>query len=47
MIQIIVDSEKVKQNLLAESKYIHDFDRTIDIGNKKPLVIKKRGGQMS
>jgi hypothetical protein len=39
MIQIIVDSEKVKQDLLAESKYIHDFDRTIDIGNKKPLVI--------
>lgn len=39
MIQIIVDSEKAKQDLLAESKYIHDFERSIDIGNKKTIVI--------
>lgn len=26
MIQIIVDSEETKQALIAESKYVHDFD---------------------
>ena len=40
MIKIIVDSEKTKRSILEESKYIHDFQKSIELkGSKTPLII--------